>query len=116
MCIRDRYRVITLCTGDTGFSSAKTYDLEVWLPSYNAYKEISSCSNCTDFQARRANIKFRRKDTGKIEYVHTLNGSGLAIGRTVAAIIENYQNEDGSIEIPEVLRPYMRNMKKIEKI
>ena len=110
------YRVITLCTGDTGFSSAKTYDLEVWLPSYNAYKEISSCSNCTDFQARRANIKFRRKDTGKIEYVHTLNGSGLAVGRTVAAIIENYQNEDGSIEIPEVLRPYMRNMKKIEKI
>lgn len=109
------YRVITLCTGDTGFSSAKTYDLEVWLPSYNAYKEISSCSNCTDFQARRANIRFRRKETGKIEFVHTLNGSGLAVGRTVAAIIENYQNEDGSITIPEVLRPYMRNMTKIEK-
>lgn len=109
------YRVITLCTGDTGFSSAKTYDLEVWLPSYNAYKEISSCSNCTDFQARRANIRFRREDTGKLEFVHTLNGSGLAIGRTVAAIIENYQNEDGSITIPEVLRPYMRNMTKIEK-
>lgn len=109
------YRVITLCTGDTGFSSAKTYDLEVWLPSYNAYKEISSCSNCTDFQARRANIRFRREDTGKLEFVHTLNGSGLAVGRTVAAIIENYQNEDGSITIPEVLRPYMRNMTKIEK-
>lgn len=109
------YRVITLCTGDTGFSSAKTYDLEVWLPSYNAYKEISSCSNCTDFQARRANIRFRREDTGKLEFVHTLNGSGLAVGRTVAAIIENYQNEDGSITIPEVLRPYMRNMVKIEK-
>lgn len=109
------YRVITLCTGDTGFCSAKTYDLEVWLPSYNTYKEISSCSNCTDFQARRANIRFRREETGKIEYVHTLNGSGLAVGRTVAAIIENYQNEDGSITIPEVLRPYMRNMKKIEK-
>lgn len=109
------YRVITLCTGDTGFCSAKTYDLEVWLPSYNAYKEISSCSNCTDFQARRANIRFRRKDTGKIEFAHTLNGSGLAVGRTVAAIIENYQNEDGSITIPEVLRPYMRNMEKITK-
>lgn len=109
------YRVITLCTGDTGFSSAKTYDLEVWLPSYDAYKEISSCSNCTDFQARRANIRFRRKDTRKVEFAHTLNGSGLAVGRTVAAIIENYQNEDGSITIPEVLRPYMRNMEKIEK-
>lgn len=109
------YRVITLCTGDTGFSSAKTYDLEVWLPSYDAYKEISSCSNCTDFQARRANIRFRRKDTGKVEFAHTLNGSGLAVGRTVAAIIENYQNEDGSITVPEVLRPYMRNMEKIEK-
>ncbi len=109
------YRVITLCTGDTGFCSAKTYDLEVWLPSYNAYKEISSCSNCTDFQARRANIRFRREETGKIEFVHTLNGSGLAVGRTVAAIIENYQNEDGSITIPEVLRPYMRNIEKIEK-
>ncbi len=109
------YRVITLVTGDTGFCSAKTYDLEVWLPSYNAYKEISSCSNCTDFQARRANIRFRREETGKIEFVHTLNGSGLAVGRTVAAIIENYQNEDGSITIPEVLRPYMRNMTKIEK-
>ncbi|MBU0278949.1 MULTISPECIES: serine--tRNA ligase [unclassified Gemella] len=109
------YRVITLCTGDTGFCSAKTYDLEVWLPSYNAYKEISSCSNCTDFQARRANIRFRRKDTGKIEFAHTLNGSGLAVGRTAAAIIENYQNEDGSITIPEVLRAYMRNMEKITK-
>lgn len=109
------YRVITLCSGDTGFCSAKTYDLEVWLPSYNAYKEISSCSNCTDFQARRANIRFKREETGKVEFVHTLNGSGLAVGRCAAAIIENYQNEDGSITIPEVLRPYMRNMEKIEK-
>lgn len=110
------YRVITLCSGDTGFSSAKTYDIEVWLPSYNAYKEISSCSNCTDFQARRANMRFKREDTGKIEFIHTLNGSGLAVGRCLAAIIENYQNEDGSITVPEVLRPYMRNIEKIEKI
>lgn len=100
------YRVITLCTGDTGFSSAKTYDLEVWLPSYDAYKEISSCSNCTDFQARRGNIRYR-DEAGKTQFVHTLNGSGLAVGRTFAAIIENYQNEDGSITIPEVLIPYM---------
>ena len=109
------YRVITLCSGDTGFSSAKTYDIEVWLPSYNAYKEISSCSNCTDFQARRANMRFKREDTGKIEFVHTLNGSGLAVGRCLAAIIENYQNEDGSITVPEVLRPYMRGITKIER-
>ncbi|MBF0710405.1 MULTISPECIES: serine--tRNA ligase [unclassified Gemella] len=109
------YRVITLCTGDIGFSAAKTYDIEVWLPSYGAYKEISSCSNCTDFQARRANIRFRREKNGKLEFAHTLNGSGLAVGRTVAAIIENYQNEDGSITIPEVLRPYMRGMEKITK-
>lgn len=101
------YRVLNLCTGDIGFSAAKTYDLEVWLPSYDAYKEISSCSNCTDFQARRANIRFKRDDKGKTEYVHTLNGSGLAVGRTVAAILENYQNEDGTITIPSVLRPYM---------
>ncbi|MDO4814670.1 MAG: serine--tRNA ligase [Gemella sp.] len=109
------YRVITLCTGDTGFSAAKTYDIEVWLPSYDAYKEISSCSNCTDFQARRANIRFRREETGKLEFAHTLNGSGLAVGRTVAAIIENYQNEDGSITVPEVLRPYMRGLEVIKK-
>ena len=109
------YRVITLCSGDTGFSSAKTYDIEVWLPSYDAYKEISSCSNCTDFQARRANMRFKREDTGKVEFIHTLNGSGLAVGRCLAAIIENYQNEDGSITIPEVLRPYMRGLEKIER-
>lgn len=101
------YRVITLCAGDIGFTSAKTYDIEVWLPSYNAYKEISSCSNFESFQARRANIRFRRDPKGKPEFVHTLNGSGLAIGRTVSAILENFQQEDGSIVIPEVLRPYM---------
>lgn len=100
------YRVVTLCTGDTGFSSAKTYDLEVWMPSYNNYVEISSCSNFESFQARRANIKFRNKN-GKTEFVHTLNGSGLAVGRTVAAIIENYQNADGSVSIPKVLQKYM---------
>ncbi|GAB4256952.1 serine--tRNA ligase [Thermincola ferriacetica] len=101
------YRVVTLCTGDLGFSSAKTYDIEVWLPSYQAYKEISSCSNFLDFQARRANIRFRREAGSKPEFVHTLNGSGLAVGRTVAAILENYQQEDGSVVVPEVLRPYM---------
>jgi seryl-tRNA synthetase len=102
------YRVITLCTGDMGFSAAKTYDIEVWMPSYGAYKEISSCSNCWDFQARRASIKYRDPGTFKgSRLVHTLNGSGLAVGRTVAAIIENYQNADGSVTVPEVLRPYM---------
>ena len=106
--------MIELCTGDIGFSAAKTYDIEVWLPSYNEYKEISSCSNFEDFQARRANIKFRRDAKAKPEFVHTLNGSGLAIGRTVAAIIENYQQADGSIVIPEVLRPYMRNLEVIK--
>ena len=100
------YRVISLCTGDLGFSARQTYDLEVWLPSYNAYKEISSCSNCGDFQARRANIKYKDAN-GKKHWAHTLNGSGLAVGRTMAAIIENYQNEDGSITVPEVLRGYM---------
>lgn len=108
------YRVIELCTGDVGFSSAKTYDIEVWLPSYSEYKEISSCSNFEDFQARRANIKFRREAKRKLEYVHTLNGSGLAIGRTFAAIIENYQNEDGTITIPEALRSYMGGLKVIK--
>lgn len=103
------YRKILLCTGDMGFSSAKTYDLEVWLPNFNMYREISSCSNFEDFQARRANIRFRRTAQAKPEFVHTLNGSGLAIGRTVAAILENYQNEDGSVTIPDVLRPYMGN-------
>ncbi|MDD4600162.1 Serine--tRNA ligase [bioreactor metagenome] len=102
------YRVILLSTGDMGFSSAKTYDLEVWLPSFDKYREISSCSNFEDFQARRADIKFRREPKAKPEFVHTLNGSGVAIGRTVAAILENYQQPDGSVVIPEVLRPYMK--------
>ena len=101
------YHVVTLCAGVIGFSSAKTYDIEVWMPSYNRYVEISSCSNFEDFQARRANIKFRDGATGKAEYVHTLNGSGLAVGRTVAAILENYQQPDGSVKVPKVLIPYM---------
>jgi seryl-tRNA synthetase len=102
------YRVITLCTGDMGFGAAKTYDIEVWLPSYAGYKEISSCSNCWDFQSRRASIKYRDLAEFKgSRLVHTLNGSGLAVGRTVAAIIENHQNADGSITVPEVLRGYM---------
>ena len=101
------YRTMLLCTGDMGFASAKTYDLEVWLPSFNKYREISSCSNFEDFQARRADIKFRREPKAKPELVHTLNGSGLAIGRTVAAILENNQQEDGSVVVPEVLRRYM---------
>lgn len=100
------YRVINLCTGDIGFSARQTYDVEVWLPSYNAYKEISSCSNCWDFQARRANIKYA-DENGKKHFCHTLNGSGLAVGRTMAAIIENYQNPDGTVTVPEALRPYM---------
>jgi seryl-tRNA synthetase len=101
------YRVLSMCTGDLGFTAAKKYDIEVWIPSYSTYREISSCSNFEGFQARRANIRFRRDPKGKPEHVHTLNGSGLAIGRTVAAILENYQQEDGSVIIPEVLRPYM---------
>ena len=101
------YRVVCLSTGDIGFSSAKTYDIEVWMPSYGRYVEISSCSNFEDFQARRAQIRFRRDKKSKPELVHTLNGSGVAIGRTVAAILENYQNEDGTVTVPEVLRPYM---------
>ena len=109
------YRVVELCTGDIGFSSAKTYDLEVWMPSYNRYVEISSCSNFEDFQARRANIKYRPEGKGKLEYIHTLNGSGLAVGRTFAAILENYQNQDGSVTIPEALIPYMGGMEKITK-
>lgn len=111
--LRLPYRAVMLSTGDLGFSSAKTYDLEVWMPSYGRYVEISSCSNFEDFQARRANIRYRRKDNGKLEFVHTLNGSGLAVGRTFAAIVENYQQEDGSIIIPEVLRPYMGGIEKI---
>ena len=108
------FRVITLCTGDIGFGSAKTYDVEVWMPAQNKYREISSCSNMTDFQARRANIKFRRGPKGKPEFVHTLNGSGLAVGRTVAAILENYQQADGSVVIPKVLVPYMGGVEVIK--
>ncbi len=107
------YRTITLCTGDMGFGSAKTYDVEVWLPGQNTYREISSCSNCVDFQARRANIRFRPKGGGKPEFVHTLNGSGLPTGRSLVAVIENYQQEDGSIVIPNVLRPYMGGLEVI---
>jgi seryl-tRNA synthetase len=108
------YRVIVLCTGDMGFSAAKTYDIEVWLPSYGAYKEISSCSNCVDFQARRANIKYRDPAAFKgSRLVHTLNGSGLAVGRTLAAVLENYQRADGSVEVPEVLRPYLGGVTEI---
>ena len=101
------HRTICLCTGDMGFGSSKTYDVEVWLPSQDKYREISSCSNCEDFQARRMNTRFRPKDGGKLRFVHTLNGSGIAIGRTLIAVLENYQREDGSVEIPEVLVPYM---------
>ena len=101
------YRVVRLSSGDLGFSSAMTYDIEVWMPSYGRYVEISSCSNFEDYQARRANIRYRNEETGKAEFVHTLNGSGLAVGRTVAAVLENYQQEDGSVIIPEALRKYM---------
>jgi seryl-tRNA synthetase len=107
------YRVVSLCTGDLGFSSAKTYDLEVWLPSSREYKEISSCSNFEAFQARRANLRFRRGKGGKTEFLHTLNGSGLAVGRTWVAIIENYQEKDGSVIIPNTLRPYLHGLEKI---
>lgn len=109
------YHVVKLCTGDMSFTSATTYDLEVWFPAQNKYREISSCSNCTDYQARRANIKFRRDAKSKPEFVHTLNGSGLAVGRTVAAILENYQQEDGSVRIPKVLVPYMGGVEVIKK-
>ena len=109
------YRVLSMCTGDLGFTAAKKYDIEVWMPSYDTYREISSCSNFEAFQARRANIRFRRDPKAKPEHVHTLNGSGLAIGRTVAAILENYQQEDGTVIIPEVLRPYMGNREVIGK-
>ena len=110
------HRVITLCTGDIGFGSAKTYDVEVWMPAQNTYREISSCSNMTDFQARRANIRFRRNGKGKPEFVHTLNGSGLAVGRTVAAILENYQEADGSVRVPKVLQPYMGGLEVIKPV
>lgn len=108
------YHVVALSTGDASFTSAKTYDLEVWMPAQDKYREISSCSNCTDFQARRAQIRYRDED-GKLHLAHTLNGSGLAVGRTVAAILENYQNEDGTVNIPEALVPYMNGMTKITK-
>jgi seryl-tRNA synthetase len=101
------YRVVALCTGDLGFASAKTYDIEVWFPSQNKYREISSCSNCTDFQARRMNTRFKDSQ-GRKRFVHTLNGSGLAVGRTLAAILENYQQKDGSVVVPEVLRDYLK--------
>ncbi|KEJ91320.1 serine--tRNA ligase [Synergistes jonesii] len=107
------YRVILLCTGDMGFGAAKTYDVEVWLPSQRTYREISSCSDCEDFQARRMGLKYKPADGGKPRFVHTLNGSGLAIGRTLIAVIENYQNADGSVTIPEALRPYVGGMEKI---
>ena len=108
------YRTMLLCTGDMGFASAKTYDIEVWLPSQNTFREISSCSNTEGFQARRANIKFRREGTGKAEFVHTLNGSGLAVGRTLIAVLENYQQKDGSVVVPDVLRPFMGGVERIE--
>jgi seryl-tRNA synthetase len=108
------YRTVLLCTGDMGFASAKTYDIEVWLPSQHTYREISSCSNTMAFQARRANIKYRPDGTGKVEFVHTLNGSGLAVGRTLVAILENFQQSDGSVVVPEALRPFMRGLEVIE--
>jgi seryl-tRNA synthetase len=108
------YRVMALCTADIGFAAAKTYDLEVWLPAQDAYREISSCSNCEAFQARRMQARFRN-DKGKVELVHTLNGSGLAVGRTLVAVMENYQRADGSIEVPAALRPYMNGQEVIGK-
>ncbi len=110
------YRTVSLCTGDLGFSAAKTYDIEAWLPGQDAYREISSCSNFEDFQSRRASVRFRREETGKLEFVHTLNGSGLAAGRTTVAVMENYQQADGSVLIPEVLRTYMRGVDRIPAI
>jgi seryl-tRNA synthetase len=110
------YRVVSLCTGDLGFSSTKTYDIEVWLPGQGAYREISSCSNCGDFQARRMNARYRAKDAKVTQYVHTLNGSGVAVGRALIAVLENYQEEDGSVRIPDVLKPYMGGIDKIERV
>jgi seryl-tRNA synthetase len=109
------FRVVVLCTGDMGFAAAKTYDIEVWVPAQDRYREISSCSNCEDFQARRAMIRYRSKEKEKVNLVHTLNGSGLAVGRTLVAILENYQQKDGSIIIPDVLRPYMGGVEKITR-
>jgi len=107
------YRKVLLCTGDMGFSAIKTYDLEVWLPSQDTYREISSCSNCGDFQARRMQARWRNPETGKPELVHTLNGSGVAVGRAMIAVMENYQNADGSITVPDALKPYMGGLEKI---
>jgi seryl-tRNA synthetase len=107
------YRVVELCTGDMGFSAAKTYDLEVWLPGQNAYREISSCSNCADFQARRAQVRYRKEKNGRPVFVHTLNGSGLAVGRTLVAVLENYQQKDGAVTVPPALRPYMSGLERI---
>ena len=107
------YRKVLLCKGDMGFSALKTYDLEVWLPSQNTYREISSCSNCGDFQARRMEARFKRTGEKKTEFLHTLNGSGLAVGRTLVAIMENYQQDDGAIVVPQVLRPYMGGLERV---
>ena len=107
------YRVVALCTGDLGFSGAKTYDLELWMPNRNDFLEISSCTNCGDFQARRANIRFRQESKARPEFVHTLNGSGVALGRTVSAILECFQQSDGSVLLPEAIRPYMDGMERI---
>ena len=107
---------MTLCSGDMGFSAAKTYDIEVWMPSQGRYREISSCSNCTDFQARRMQARWRNPETGKPELLHTLNGSGVAAGRALIAVMENYQQDDGSIQIPEVLQPYMGGARTIEPL
>lgn len=109
------YRVMTLCTGDMGFGAQKTYDIEVWLPGQGQYREISSCSVCGDFQARRMNARFRTTNGNGVRFVHTLNGSGIAVGRALVAILENYQNEDGSVTIPSVLLPYMGGLKRIER-
>ena len=113
--LRLPYRVVVLCTGDMGFSARKTYDIEVWLPGQGRYREISSCSNCGDFQARRMNARTRKKGEKATRFVHTLNGSGLAVGRTLIAVLENYQRADGSIEVPVVLRPYMGGLEVIER-
>jgi seryl-tRNA synthetase len=107
------YRVITLCTGDMGFGAAKTHDIEVWLPSQKQYREISSCSNCEAFQARRMKARYRNPDTGKPELVHTLNGSGVAVGRALVAVLENFQQADGSVTVPDALRPYMQGVDRI---
>ena len=109
------YRVITLCTGDMGFASRKTYDIEVWLPGENTFREISSCSNCGEFQARRMQARYRPKDSKAVRHVHTLNGSGVAVGRALIAVLENYQQAVGSVLVPEALHPYMGGLKRIEK-